>query len=133
MDKDQLGEFVLFQIQRQIVNIYKRYIISTEDLRRDHLVFLKKLQEAGVSEELLNKLDYFTDEKYNYVRKKILDSGNEATRDLERYFELIEVDLNKDALDKTRKLRLGEIIKASKHTKFTGNEKGELKVKGKII
>ena len=133
MDNKNLNEFVLFQIQRNIVNIYKRYIVSTEDLRKDHLIFLKKLKEAGVSEELLNKLDYFDDEKYNYVRKKILDSGNEATRDLDKYFGLIDVSLNEEALENEKSLRLGELMRNSKHTRFSGNEKGNLTVKGKII
>tara|TARA_Y100001973_G_C5142412_1_gene303653 strand:+ start:89 stop:496 length:408 start_codon:yes stop_codon:yes gene_type:complete len=128
-----LKHFILFQLQRQVVNLYKKYIISTEDLKRDHIIFLNKLKESGVSEELLNKLDYFTDDKYTYIRKKILDSGNEAVRDMDKYFELLDVELNEKAIEKSSQLKLGEIIMASKNTKVSGNEKGNVKVKGKLI
>ena len=83
-----LKEFVLFQLRRNVINLYKRYIILTEDLHKDHSIFLNKLSEEGVSENLLKKLDYFGDEKYTYIRKKILDIGNEVNRDLEKYFEI---------------------------------------------
>jgi hypothetical protein len=128
-----LKQFVLFQLQRQIVNLYKKYIISTEDLRRDHLIFLKKLKDSGVPEELLNKLDYFTDDKYTYIRKKILDSGNEAVRDMDKYFELMDLELNDKAIEESSKLKLGELILASKNTKVSCGDRGDTKIKGKII
>ena len=134
MAKDlHLNRFVLFQLKRNIVNLYKRYIISTEDLKKDHLIFLNKLEKSGVSRDLLNKLDYFTDDKYTYMRKKILDSGNEANRDLDKYFELIKIELNEEALDESNKLKLGELVKASKNTKLSGGGEGNLTVKGKLI
>ena len=134
MAKDlHLNSFVLFQLKRNIVNLYKRYIVSTEDLKKDHLIFLKKLEDSGVSRDLLNKLDYFTDERYTYMRKKILDSGNEATRDLDKYFDLIKIELNEEALDESNRLRLGELVKASKNTKLSGDGEGNLMVKGKLI
>ena len=134
MAKDlHLNRFVLFQLKRNIVNLYKRYIISTEDLKKDHLIFLKKLEDSGVPRDLLNKLDYFTDDKYTYMRKKILDSGNEANRDLDKYFELIKIELNEEALDESNKLKLGELVKASKNTKLSGGGEGNLTVKGKLI
>ncbi len=127
-----LNEFVLFQLQRNIVNLYKKYIILTEDLRRDHSVFLRKLKEAGVSEELLNKLDYFDDEKYTYIRKKVLDSGNELNRELEKYFGLIELKLNGDKLDEVQKTRLSELMNFNKKTQLEKSG-DKFKVKGKII
>ena len=134
MAKDlHLNRFVLFQLKRNIVNLYKRYIISTEDLKKDHLIFLKKLEDSGVPRDLLNKFDYFTDDKYTYMMKKILDSGNEANRDLDKYFELIKIELNEEALDESNKLKLGELVKASKNTKLSGGGEGNLTVKGKLI
>ncbi len=47
-DKDvNLKEFVLFQLQRNIINLYKRYITLTEDLHHEHTTFLNKLEKEG--------------------------------------------------------------------------------------
>ena len=132
-----LKEFVLFQLQRNIINLYKRYIILTEDLHHEHSIFLKKLKDEGVSEDLIKKLDYFNDEKYTYMRKRILDVGNEVNRDLHKYFELIDLDLNKEKLDETQKFRLSNLIKLGKNTRVKYTEpasgKGKTQVKGKLI
>jgi len=127
-----LKEFVLFQLQRNIVNLYKSYIILSEDLHREHQVFLKKLEDSGVSKELIKKLDYFDDSKYTYIRKRVLDLGNEINRDLEKYFNLLNVDLNKDELHQVQKDRLNSLIELNKTTQITPHKTG-LKVKGKII
>ena len=85
-------------------------MVLAEDLQHDHHSFLRKLKEAGVSEELLNKLDYFDAEKYTYIRKKILDAGNELNRDIEKYFELLELRLNSENIEKTKKFKTPDNI-----------------------
>ena len=97
LDKDALREFIIFQIHRNIVNLYKRYISLTEDLRDEHSRFIKKL-EAHIPPEELKQLDYFSDKKYSYVRKKILDIGNESARDLTKIIDSLDIDLNKEKI-----------------------------------
>ena len=58
--------------------------------------------------------------------------GNELNRDLERYFELLNVELNHEALDKTQKLRLDKLMAVSKSFQATPDG-SKLKVKGKIL
>ena len=41
--------------------------------------------------EIIEALDYFDEKKFNYIRKKTLDVGNEGIRDLESTLEKIEV------------------------------------------
>ena len=124
-------EFVLSQIQRNIVSFYKDYIILAEELKREHSVFLKKI-EKHVPEEYIKDVDYFDSNRYNYLRKRVLDLGNELNRDLERYFELLNVELNHEALDEAQKLRLGKLMAMSKSFQATP-EGNKLKVKGKIL
>lgn len=132
-DKDvNLKEFVLFQLQRNIINLYKRYITLTEDLHHEHTTFLKKLEKEGVSKDLIKKLDYFDNERYTYMRKRILDIGNEVNRDLNKYFELINLNLDEQKLNETQQIRLGNLIKHSKNTRIV-SENSKIKVKGKII
>ena len=126
-------KFVLFQLQRNITALYKNYIVLTEDLQQDHYAFLRKLKEAGVSEELLNKLDYFDAEKYTYIRKKILDVGNEANRDLEKYFQALDMNLNESFLEKNN-LDIKSLVKHSKSTSVEYDKSSKkYKVKGKLL
>ena len=97
--RDEIKSFVLFQMHRNIVNLYKKYIVITEDLRNEHLKFLHKLEETNPRDSL-QKIEYFDDFKYNYIRKKILDAGNDVIRDLERNFEMIEVGISPEYLEK---------------------------------
>jgi hypothetical protein len=88
---DQVKGAFQFVVNRNVINLYKRYINLVEDLQREHNSFLKKVEEE-TSKEFVEKIDYFTPDKYNYIRKKILDLGNEGIRDIEKFMDLIEVD-----------------------------------------
>ena len=96
-------------------------------------MLLRKLKEAGVSEELLNKLDYFDAEKYTYIRKKILDIGNEGNRDLEKYFQALDMNLNESFLEKNN-LDIKSLVKHSKSTSVEYDKSSKkYKVKGKLL
>ena len=67
----KMKEFVLFQNRRKVINLYKNFLILLEDLKEDGY---------NISEE-----------KYQRLRKKVLDSGNDAIRQFEQ--ELNNIDL----------------------------------------
>jgi len=102
MDKDpekveggiSFNDYLAFQIRRSVVNLYKYQLAVIEDLRQDHLSMIKKLKKK-IPEEDINDVDYFNSEKYNYIRKKTLDVGNEAIRDFESSIEKLEISLKK--------------------------------------
>jgi hypothetical protein len=101
MDKDpkkgegiSFNDYLAFQIRRNVVNLYKYQLAVIEDLRQDHLSMLQKLKKK-FPEEKINDVDYFNSEKYNYIRKKTLDVGNEAIRDFESSIEKLEISLKK--------------------------------------
>lgn len=87
---DQVKGAFQFVVDRHIINLYKRYINLIEDLRLDHSVFIKKV-EKKTSKEFVEKIDYFDEVKYNYIRKKILDLGNEGIRDIDKFVELMDI------------------------------------------
>ena len=126
-------KFMLFQLQRNITSLYKSYMVLAEDLQHDHHSFLRKLKEAGVSEELLNKLDYFDAEKYTYIRKKVLDIGNEANRDLDKYFQVLDITLDESFLERNN-LDIKDLLKHTKNTSVEYNkESKKYRVKGKLL
>jgi len=67
----KMKEFVLFQNRRKVINLYKNFLILLEDLKEDGY---------NISEE-----------KYQRLRKKVLDSGNDTIRQFEE--ELNNIDL----------------------------------------
>ena len=74
-------EIKRFQIRRQIVSLYKKFLIILEDLEEDHIDNFEKLYSAlKESEALIKQADYFTKEKASYLRKKVLDAGNDCIR-----------------------------------------------------
>lgn len=92
----EIKDVISFQVHRNIVNLYKKYFEVTEDLMTEHRLFVSKIQAKIKSSGLdidLKELDYFTDEKFNQIRKKILDAGNDASRELEKILEFVDIDL----------------------------------------
>ena len=87
---DQLKELLTFQINRGIVNLYKKYFLIIQDLKQEHEILLEKVAQE-TSPDFPKKIDYFSEDKYNYIRKKILDAGNDSIRELEKTLEVIEV------------------------------------------
>jgi hypothetical protein len=67
----KLKEYIIFHNKRKVVNLYKNFLIILEDLRED-----------GYN---------ISDEKYQRLRKRVLDSGNDAIRQFEE--ELNNINL----------------------------------------
>jgi len=67
----KMKEFILFQNRRKVINLYKNFLILLEDLKEDGY---------NISEE-----------KYQRLRKKVLDSGNDAIRQFEEELNNIRI------------------------------------------
>ena len=134
-NKLDVREYVLFHLQRNTTNLFKRYLAITEDLLKEHSIMLKKV-ENKTSKDFSKNIDYFTEDKYNYIRKKILDIGNESLRDIERHMEMLELELNKEVMEKIRQGRLKQFRineLPGKKIWIEGDSNGKQKFKGKII
>jgi len=92
MEREKVKEYMQFQINRGVVSLYKKYFELVEDLYQDHKALLNKV-EAETSESFVKNIDYFDEAKYNYIRKKILDSGNDAIRLIDNSFKSIDIRL----------------------------------------
>jgi len=87
------GEIIHFQMVRHVVLLYKRFLTTLEDNKESHEAMLEKLELMLPKEyhNLVRAADYFDDQKFNYLRKKVLDAGNETLRELEKVLEYFEV------------------------------------------
>lgn len=70
LDQDKVKEYVQFHFQRGVCRLYKNYLFILEDLKN-------------------NRYNINTD--YPILRKKVLDDGNDLVRDIESYFDKIDV------------------------------------------
>ena len=63
--------------------LFKSFLVLMEDLHQDHLINFSKLRKALPEEysPLIDQADYFDQHKMQYLRKKILDMGNESIRE----------------------------------------------------
>jgi hypothetical protein len=82
-------DLLSFQVHRNIINLYKRYLNLIEDLQEEHLNMLNKLN-SKIDQETLKNVDYFDENKYNYLRKRVLDLGNETIREIDKTLDLFE-------------------------------------------
>ncbi len=99
IDNESIKEYILFQINRNIKNLYKRYLNLIEDLQEEHVVMLNKLS-SKIDKETLKNVDYFDENKYNYTRKKILDLGNEIFREIEKNFDFLNIKIQNNKNEK---------------------------------
>jgi len=77
---NELEEFVKFQINRKVINLYKNFFVILEDLQENG--FLKVSSGS-----------------YNRIRKKILDGGNDCIREIEEYLEKLDISIKKDKIE----------------------------------
>lgn len=86
MDPDEILQTVYAKNTKVL---FKSFLILIEDLNNDHLRNFEKLRNS-IPEEyhaLLDQADYFDQKKLQYLRKKILDLGNDSIRTAEDSFE----------------------------------------------
>ena len=73
MDNDPIKDITLFQIKRKITNIYKNFFFILVDLG-----------DSGYN---------INDEKYQKIRKRVLDNANDAIREIEESFSKLNISL----------------------------------------
>ena len=68
----------------QISSLFKLMLMMVEDMKKDHDFHYQKLYENIPDQYhgVINTADHFTPEKVNWIRKRILDVGNESIRNL---------------------------------------------------
>ena len=84
--KALLGEYY----GRNTKRLFKTFLILLEDLKTEHdIQFCKLRKNLPKHKELLEQADYFDEDKMQYLRKKVLDMGNDNIRnnddDLEKF------------------------------------------------
>lgn len=84
-------EIIRFQAERKLVVLHKFVLKELEQLTHEQKEQLSKIRESLIElgyeedlEHLMPFFNFFSEEKYKLLRKKILDTSNDLIRELER-------------------------------------------------
>lgn len=69
------------QLKRLIQRLFKEFLTLTDEVRQDHLVVVKDIA-TQFPPEFVARWNYLDLPRYSRLRKKILDSGNDAVREI---------------------------------------------------
>jgi len=75
---------LVLKSEKEISGLFKMMLLMVEDMKKDHDFHYQKLYE-NLPEEyhaVIDTANHFTPEKVNWIRKRILDFGNESIRNL---------------------------------------------------
>ena len=93
MDRYKATELLHFQAGRNVTNLYKGFLVALEDLHHQHQSNFNKLRKALPEHEgIIDQADYLDEEAMDYLRKKVLDLGNDCRRYLETEIEKFEIE-----------------------------------------
>ena len=79
IDSEHLKQYALFHVNRKITNLYKHLLFVLEDLR-------------------LNKYNIQDNKVYQQTRKRILDLGNDAIREIEEHFKQLDINVKAEII-----------------------------------
>tara|TARA_Y100001938_G_scaffold147699_1_gene229501 strand:+ start:964 stop:1185 length:222 start_codon:yes stop_codon:yes gene_type:complete len=69
--EDKGREFIKFHHRRKTINLCKSFLLLLEDMKNEPV----------------------TEEKYQKVRKRVLDGGNDAIREFEEHLESFNIEI----------------------------------------
>jgi hypothetical protein len=76
-------------------SLFKSFLVIVEDLHADNEIAFAKLRRSLPDHaDLIDQANYFDQDKMQYIRKKILDLGNESIRSSENDLEKFTVKFN---------------------------------------
>tara|TARA_Y100001963_G_C6444265_1_gene292836 strand:- start:146 stop:433 length:288 start_codon:yes stop_codon:yes gene_type:complete len=94
MDNGKLKELLEFQVNRNIINLYKSFLVMMEDMHHQHQRNFIKLKEVFPEDcDIINQADYWDEDRMDYLRKQILDKGNHSLRELMGQIDQFELTI----------------------------------------
>ena len=95
MEKGQMKELLEFQINRNITNLYKSFLMILEDIQDQNQNNFQKLKSAlPENQALIEQANCVDNARMEFVRKQILDNGNNAQREIIGHLEKFDLTIN---------------------------------------
>lgn len=90
---------------KEITKLYKTLLEIVEDIQKDHEIMLAKVAEK-TSPEFANNINYFPKAKYEQLRKRILDTGNESDRNIANFLSFFDSTINVQKVNEAAQQRV---------------------------
>jgi hypothetical protein len=86
-------EYLLQQHKREVTSLFKNYLKILEDMKADHDFHYSKLYSLIPKEHhpVIDAANHFDSTKLAWIRKRILDGGNESLRNFAEEMENVSV------------------------------------------
>ena len=80
--------------ERNTTTLFKGFLMMLEDLQTEHEIHFRKLKRNLPDEyaAIIDQADYFDEDKVQHFRKRTLDIGNEAIRNITGGLENFTID-----------------------------------------
>lgn len=85
-------DFFSKKYKSSVTHLFKDFIAILEDLKEDHSDNFDKLYKSLPEEgQLIEMADYFDDSKFERLRKRVLDIGNDCIRSMDSDIDKLEI------------------------------------------
>lgn len=89
----QAGKFLSDTVKGSTKSLFKSFLVLVEDLHAENQICFDKLKKhLPEHSDIIDQANYLDDEKMQYLRKKILDIGNESMREANSNIEKFTVN-----------------------------------------
>lgn len=81
-------------VESKIRSLYKQFLYLLEDMSNSHNASFDGLERALPDHmQEIAQADWFNEEKYNHLRKRVLDMGNETVRSLDSILTVLDAEI----------------------------------------
>ena len=88
-------EFLSNRVNGSTKSLFKSFLVLVEDLHAENQIAFNKLKKNLPNHSaLIDQANYFDEDKMQYLRKKILDIGNESIRESNSDLEKFTIKFN---------------------------------------
>lgn len=111
MEKGEIndnGDLLSSLIDQRVKNLFKAFLFEIETIKLENLIMLDKV-EAKTDSSFVSDINYMNEKKFENIRKKILDEGNNCIREIDAAISSFDCNFNQKKFDKIQKSK--KIIK----------------------
>lgn len=88
-------EFLSDRVNGSTKSLFKSFLVLVEDLHAENeICFAKLKRHLPEHSDIIDQANYFDNNKMQYLRKKILDIGNESIRESNSDLEKFTIKFN---------------------------------------
>lgn len=101
-EKGEKEELLYSLVDERIKNLFKKFLSDLEEISLENRIMLKKVEQK-TSEEFAANINYLSEEKFQRLRKRILDNGNDCSREIDRLISCFDWQFNQEKFEKITK------------------------------